>query len=421
MPGNVGDALLEAAARRLMGAFGVEARLVDPAAGPGDADEFVVAAGGNMGPAYPRAVAIREEVVSWGRPVTVLPQSFTGPDELPYARVFAREFDSLRLRADARLAPDLALALEVSAPGAPDLGEGVWLRADGEALFASAPSRGDPARACRTPAEYLRLAARHRHVVTDRLHFAVAALLCGRRATLLPNRYHKNRAMHACWLDRLGCGWLDAPPAPGVPAPDPGEAGRRPHALRLLGDDAEPARRVFERGEYGGLRAGWVRAAPTVLDVGAGVGAFALDAKLRHPGAAVHCFEPDPAALDLLRLNLAPFAGVRVHAFGLGDPGDWGASGGPPPRAVVRDAAAAFDELSPGEVDVLKVSAGAASLSVLRALGPRLRAVRVALVDFRGDSDRRELAALLPEHRLFGAVARGGAGGVAKYARSDLP
>ena len=56
-----------------------------------------------------------------------------------------------------------------------------------------------------TPAAYLALAARHRRIVTDRLHFAVAGLHAGRDVTLVANDYHKNRSMHETWLAALGC------------------------------------------------------------------------------------------------------------------------------------------------------------------------------------------------------------------------
>ena len=57
----------------------------------------------------------------------------------------------------------------------------------------------------RTPAEYLALAARHRRIVTDRLHFAIAGLHAGRDVTLVANDYHKNQSMHETWLASLGC------------------------------------------------------------------------------------------------------------------------------------------------------------------------------------------------------------------------
>lgn len=154
-------------------------------------------------------------------PFVVLPQSILGPDLLRMeagerATVYVRETDSLRYWPEARLAPDLALgfAVDWDVPSA-ERDVGVWLRADGEGIFTTAASMGDPASKCSGPdahRRYIDLAARHRHVVTDRLHFAIAAMIAGRRATLLPNRYHKNRAVYEAWLRDLGCEWADSPP-----------------------------------------------------------------------------------------------------------------------------------------------------------------------------------------------------------------
>ncbi len=226
-PGNVGDALIEAAAFQLMRRFGVGFAVMKPWSSP-KVDEWLLPGGGNMGSFYANNQRVRREVVAAGRPVTVLPQSFVTPEDFAYARVFVRERASLGLRPDALLAPDLALGFEIPrhwrlALGLdarwrrqPDLGEALWLRRDREGLFAGVRCAGDPLARCRTPFGYLRLAARHTHVITDRLHFAIAALLCGRRATLLPNIYFKNRSMYETWLGGLGCEWRDAPSgAPG--------------------------------------------------------------------------------------------------------------------------------------------------------------------------------------------------------------
>ena len=56
----------------------------------------------------------------------------------------------------------------------------------------------------------------------------------------------------------------------------------------------------------------------TVLDVGANRGQFALVALDRVPGAAVHCFEPVPAALATLHRVVDRRPGVRVHPVALG-------------------------------------------------------------------------------------------------------
>lgn len=221
-PGNVGDRLIEAAAFQLLRHFGINFSVTRPPARAGF-DELVLPGGGSMGSFYAVNQRIREQAMASGLPVSVLPQSFITPEHFAYARVFVRERASLDLRSDALLAPDLALGFEMPrhwrlALGLdarwrrrPDLGEGLWLRRDREGLFAGVRSAGDPAARCRTAFGYLRLAARHTHVITDRLHFAIAALLCGRRATLLPNSYFKNRSMYETWLGALGCGWRDAP------------------------------------------------------------------------------------------------------------------------------------------------------------------------------------------------------------------
>jgi polysaccharide pyruvyl transferase len=221
-PGNVGDGLIEAAAFQMLRHFGIDFVVTSPSSSQ-KIDEWLLPGGGSMGSFYAINEERRKLVLADGHPVSVLPQSFMGPEAFGYARVFVRERASLELRPDACLAPDLALGLNIPwswklALGLDHgwkrkaaLGEGLWLRKDEEAIFPQAGSLGDPAERCSTPFRYLRLAALHTHVITDRLHFAIAALLCGRKATLLPNSYHKNRSMYETWLRELGCEWRDAP------------------------------------------------------------------------------------------------------------------------------------------------------------------------------------------------------------------
>lgn len=202
--GNVGDELIEMAMVQLLAAFGIRWRLQDPAA-PADVDCLIFSGGGNMGPRYPGNRRIRAMAAALGPPLVILPQSFTGPEDQPYARVFVRERASLAFRPDAILAPDLALGLATPNPGPPVRDLGIWLRRDPERTAARSLRYRDPARVCRTPVEYLQLASRYRRVVTDRLHFAIAGLHAGRDVTLLANDYHKNRSMHETWLAGFGC------------------------------------------------------------------------------------------------------------------------------------------------------------------------------------------------------------------------
>ena len=224
MYGSAGDRLLDAAAHRLLEAFEVDhidlawrettsdIADVDNELVAG-VDEIVAAGGGNLGGLYPRCRLLREHYLGLGKPMTILPQSITGPGEdlSRFQRVYLRERASLSLFPQGMLAPDLALALAPSeSTGSRDFPLGAFLRVGKEALFAGSPlSLADPAQCCESYSDYFALAGRFEKVVTDRLHFAIAAMLVGTQVELLPVAYHKNRAMFETWLKDLGCGWRD--------------------------------------------------------------------------------------------------------------------------------------------------------------------------------------------------------------------
>lgn len=75
---------------------------------------------------------------------------------------------------------------------------------------------------------------------------------------------------------------------------------------------------IFVRGEYHFVAD---RPDPVVLDIGANVGFATLYVKLLYPGAVVHAFEPDPAAVAMLRRNVARngLRDVHVHAAAVSD------------------------------------------------------------------------------------------------------
>lgn len=219
LSGNVGDRLIDTAAEQLLADFGIRYRVLRPEElERGEPyfplDAILVSGGGNMGSMYPRTQQQRRQALALRVPVSVMPQSFTDDQEdlEAYAGIFVRERASLRFAPTATLAPDLALGLR--SPWEDEGAEaktGVWLRADRErSVAASRSSLGDPIEISKTVEDYLGLASKFEHIVTDRLHFAIAGLLLDRRVTLLPNSYHKNRSMYETWLRDLGCRWRNS-------------------------------------------------------------------------------------------------------------------------------------------------------------------------------------------------------------------
>ena len=219
--GNVGDAVIEWATTQLFAHFGIQWKQIGHEGPPADVDELVFGGGGNMGTLWEGNWKLRAKCLTWGLPLTIFPQSFTSPEDRPYRRVYVRERASQALHPQGILAPDLALGLNCGPYPAPRRRLGVHLRKDAERgiprnwfprdWFPRDWFPRDPVKLCRTPNEYLQLAARYESIVTDRLHFAICGLLLGRQVVLLPNSYHKNRSMYETWLRDLGCMFAPEP------------------------------------------------------------------------------------------------------------------------------------------------------------------------------------------------------------------
>src|SRR2546421_9780233 len=56
---------------------------------------------------------------------------------------------------------------------------------------------------------------------------------------------------------------------------------------------------------------------PTVIDAGANIGVFSVWLSCAFPGAAIHCFEPEPENFNLLEYNLKTLGG-QCHQVALG-------------------------------------------------------------------------------------------------------
>ena len=221
LAGNVGDRLIQSGAHALFNHFKIDyteitSQQVFNQDLPNKIEVIVVSGGGNLGRFYPDCYRLRQASLHCGLPVILLPQSFASFDEdlSAFKTGYVRETASLSVDSRFQLMPDLALfAPDTNALQAPTYPVGIFLREDKESLFSDRElSIIDPVRNNYQPNDYIEFASRFEHVITDRLHFAIAALIAGRQVTLLPNTNGKNAAMFHTWLADLGCQWQPCPP-----------------------------------------------------------------------------------------------------------------------------------------------------------------------------------------------------------------
>jgi exopolysaccharide biosynthesis predicted pyruvyltransferase EpsI len=213
-PGNLGDKLIARGTHRFFSKLDRNV-ILNPMPDQWDPTEVgvIFAGGGNLG-TYKNVVEAREQVLNKVRgsstPVVVLPQS--GTQKLEFSDVttlFVRETGTQALYPGAILAPDMAMFATISAPEVtPQRKFGIFLRIDREGIIATKHGR-DPYEMFSTLEESALAILRCRTIVTDRLHFAILALILKREVVLLPNSYHKNRSMYETWLKGLGCKWAD--------------------------------------------------------------------------------------------------------------------------------------------------------------------------------------------------------------------
>lgn len=173
---------------------------------PADVTVLAEPGGGSLGTRAGLGSPHRRQVLAqMAGPKVILPQttSDAGEDLSAFDTVFVREStsrDLLRRLSDVRLAPDMALCLQFQAAH-PVEEEGVFFRSDIERLGAG--GQGDPVEMCSTTQQYVELAARYKRITTNRLHFALAAMLQGVDVALCPGSYHKNLSVYRTWLQDI--------------------------------------------------------------------------------------------------------------------------------------------------------------------------------------------------------------------------
>ena len=255
-PGNLGDHLIHAGMRRLLGGF--DYREVGLQQLYGVSGQLAVVTGGGAWcaphqhlPRYlPRIEKQFERVV-------VFPSSFDAGvrsvrEALAASRAlfFAREHvshEQIRTLCRAELAHDTAFFFDFGPYRRPGRGTLLAFRTDRESLTNSVPpGNRDLSLACESLDEFLWTIARHERVQTDRAHVMIVAALLGKEVGYAPSSYHKLPALAASSLRDFNVSPLDGyqlSAAAGDAERDPARGGEgvRPAApddeTRLLLDE----------------------------------------------------------------------------------------------------------------------------------------------------------------------------------------
>lgn len=172
-----------------------------------------------------------------------------------------------------------------------------------------------------------------------------------------------------------------------------------------------------------------IHAEAVVLDVGANVGAFAVWANARWPGATIHCYEPLQANFELLKLNLDSLKNVQLHRTAVGNPENrrlfLGKNNcGENSFFDLGEQRGEFEEVStidPNSMpsaQVLKIDAEGSEWDILS----RLQTINydLILMEYHSEMQRRKIDALLVDYSLVGGSARSLDRGTLKYINNRL-
>lgn len=154
-----------------------------------------------------------------------------------------------------------------------------------------------------------------------------------------------------------------------------------------------------------------------ILDIGANVGAFALWAADRWPGAVIHCYEPHPVTHGTLLSNLSltkerifannfavgPAGRATLHE-GIHNSGEATLFGGNQVSSGVTHEVEVRSPLTLPDADIIKIDAEGSEVDILRPLIEAGRHFSAIMFEYHRVDDRRLLDTLLRDYILTGAA-----------------
>lgn len=172
-------------------------------------------------------------------------------------------------------------------------------------------------------------------------------------------------------------------------------------------------------------------AGDVILDIGANVGAFAVWARRKWPGADIRCYEPHPEAWSMLINNVSDPFMYPMQAYELavrqeGHPRvgklyDGVNNLGEASMYAVADTGAAHDVavIYPRELPaalIMKLDCEGAEMEILREY-PHVSELRAVLVEYHRPEYRRQIEDLLTGFTLVGGQIYSAETGVLKFTR----
>ncbi len=193
--------------------------------------------------------------------------------------------------------------------------------------------------------------------------------------------------------------------------------------IRFYKEQERHVREIFEeifvKQSYPFL--GFVNNVSLIVDVGANIGVASVYFRVFYPDAKILCFEPDPLAFHMLKLNTATVGNCDLYQFGLysddirrvfysnlirsGDSSIHkrkGASFPTFPRIVQFVKASSFlKSIGVEKIDILKIDTEGCETQILKDLFEMLADIKVIYLEFHSEEDRRIIDQILsPTHVL---------------------
>jgi hypothetical protein len=200
-PGNMGDHLIHAGIRRLLGEIEYREVSLLQLAGVGGQLAVITGSGGwceahqHLPPYLSRIEKRFERVIIFPSSFDTSVKSVRKALSRTRALVFAREFisyEQIRQLCRADIAHDTAFFFDFNPYRRPGRGTLLAFRIDPEAATEGVPhGNRDISVTCESLDEFLRAIARHESVKTDRAHVLIAAALLGKEVHYAPSNYHK--------------------------------------------------------------------------------------------------------------------------------------------------------------------------------------------------------------------------------------